>query len=165
MPSTAVRDASDRDLLRAIVDEGYYRQTWAGMNVRKALRGVTAAAAAWRPPHGRHSIAEIVLHLAYWKVAVAAHLLGEPAAFPLKGRDWFETPAAIGAAQWERYLKLLAAAHRRFRRAVESLDLRPTTKAGRDRASHVYGLAMHDMYHAGQIAMIRAQHGRTRGGR
>jgi hypothetical protein len=165
MVGTTVRQAGNSSLLLAILDEAYNRRTWSDMNVRKSLRGITAAGAAWRPPHARHNIAQIVLHLAYWKTIVCGRLDRErKRAFPLEGSDWFETPARLTEAQWDGYIKLLADAHRRFRQVAASVDLSPASEAGRDRASRVYGLAMHDMYHAGQIAMIRAQHGRANGG-
>ncbi len=165
MVGTTGRHTRDPLPLLAILDEAYNRRTWSGTNVRKSLRGITAAGAAWRPPHARHNIAQIVLHLAYWKTIVCGRLDRErKRAFPLEGSDWFETPARLGEAQWDGYIKLLADAHRRLRQAAASVDLSSASESGRDRARQVYGIAMHDMYHAGQIAMIRAQHGRVNGG-
>jgi hypothetical protein len=165
MVGTTVRQARDPALLLGILDEAYNRRTWSGTNVRKSLRGITAAGAAWRPPHARHNVAQIVLHLAYWKTVVCGRLDPErKRPFPLAGSDWFEVPARLGEAQWAHSLKLLADAQRRLRQAVASVDLSDASKAGRDRARLAYGIAMHDMYHAGQIAMIRAQHGRVHGG-
>ena len=74
MVETTVRRARDPAMLLAILDEAYNRRTWSGTNVRKSLRGITAAGAAWRPPHARHNIAQIVLHLAYWKTIVCGRL-------------------------------------------------------------------------------------------
>ena len=42
------------------------------------LRGVQPEQAVWKPAPDRHSIWELVLHIAYWKYAVRRNLEGSP---------------------------------------------------------------------------------------
>ncbi len=56
------------------VDRTYQEGNWAGTGVRPALEGVSAELAGWRPHPEQHTIAEIALHMAYWKDAVGARL-------------------------------------------------------------------------------------------
>ena len=56
MVRTPLWQADDGALLLAIVDEAYNRRTLSDTNVRKSLRGITAAEAAWRPAHARHNV-------------------------------------------------------------------------------------------------------------
>jgi hypothetical protein len=56
---------SEVSLLLRMLDESYEKSAWQGPNLRGALRGVRAQAAAWRPAPGRHNIWELAIHPAY----------------------------------------------------------------------------------------------------
>ena len=145
------------DLLLALLDEGYDRQSWHGTNLRGSLRGVTTTQAEWRPSPGRHCIRDIALHTAYWKYAVRRRLTGEErGSFVVKGSNWFP---ADPARTWAHELKLLGTEHKALRAAVAALppaDLdRPVLRNGRTAAYLVRGIAAHDLYHAGQIQLLK----------
>lgn len=147
------------DRLLILLDESYDRQAWHGPNLRGALRGVRAELAAWRPAPDRHNIWEIAVHAAYWKYAVRRRLLGEKrGSFPLKGSNWFER-GNDGQAQWAADLALLEDMHRRLRSATAGLDphsLDDRPKGSKyDISSLLAGIASHDVYHAGQIQLIK----------
>jgi hypothetical protein len=145
------------DLLLDILGEGYDRPAWHGPNLRAAVRGVTAAQAAWRPAPGRHCIWELVLHCAYWKHRVWRKLAGGPAgAFPRRPANFPAVPARPGPAAWKADLGLLEEEHRRLRSAVEALPAaRLTQRLGRSSPARlIYGVAAHDAYHAGQIRLL-----------
>ena len=147
-------------LLLRLIDESYERKAWQGPNLRGSLRGLTAQAAGWRPRRNGHNIWELVLHAAYWKYAVWRMLAGEKrGAFPSKGSNWFVRPVSPTARAWRKDIALLDEQHRRLRRAVEGL---PAAALGRrprgskyDAATLVYGVASHDVYHTGQIQLIK----------
>jgi hypothetical protein len=164
MPSTRTRP-HDRALLLRILEEGYRRATWSGTNLRGTLRGVDARAAGWRPPHAAHSIDDLVRHCAFWKYRVRHRLLGvRKRSFPLPGSDWFEPADPLTDEQWSADLALLDDEHAALCRALADHpdDLAyDDDDAGRRLVRQVFGIAMHDMYHAGQIALIRAQRHRA----
>ena len=146
-----------RAILR-LIDEGYDRRAWHGPNLRGALRGLTVEEASRRPAPGRHNIWEIAVHAAYWKYAVRRRLLGEKrGSFPLKGSNWFRRPAR--GADWKADLRLLEDVHRSMRRAVASLgdqDLRRKSRGSSQLNGHIIvGIGAHDVYHAGQIQLIK----------
>ncbi len=147
-------------LLLEIVDQAFERKAWHGPNLRGSLRGVTAREAAWRPGRGRHNIREITVHAAYWKYAVRRRLLGEKrGSFPLKGSNWFTRPGEKPGASWKHDVGLLVAEHNALRRAIASI--RPSSLHTRSRGSKqktavlIYGIACHDIYHAGQIQLLK----------
>jgi hypothetical protein len=149
------------DLLE-ILESGYSKRSWHGPNLRRALRGVGPAEAAWRPAPGRHNIWEIVIHLAYWKYAVHRRLSGaKRGSFAVTGSNWFPRPAAETEAAWKGDLQLLESEHEDLFRFVGTFSDADLVKAapGHDRtwrvAQVVYGVAFHDIYHAGQIQLIR----------
>jgi hypothetical protein len=118
---------------------------------------VTAAQSVWRPGRGRHNIREIAIHAAYWKHAVRRRLLGgAPWSFPLEGANWFEvTPGRA----WKDDLAMLVAEHRKLRAAIAKYPPRgldkKIDKRGYTAAFSIRGIAAHDLYHAGQIQLIK----------
>jgi hypothetical protein len=147
--------------LLQIIDEAYGRRAWHGPNLRGSLRGLTAEQALWRG--GRHCVAEIVLHCAYWKYAVRRRLRGEKrGSFPLKGSNWFTIPAPFTESAWRDMVRLLDVQHQCLLQAAAELSpaqLDRISKGSRfTPRRHLYGIALHDVYHAGQIQSIKGAH-------
>jgi uncharacterized damage-inducible protein DinB len=141
------------------LDQAYNRKSWHGPNLKGALRGLDAGAAARRPGPGRPSIQELVVHLAYWKYAVLRQLVALPlGSFPLKGSNWFPREGA-DAALWKADLVLLDHMQRDLRAAVAALepsDLdRPAAKGPYRLRDLILGAAAHDLHHGGQIQLIK----------
>jgi hypothetical protein len=146
-------------LLLAALDEAYDRKSWHGTNLRGSLRTLTPGDALWRPAPARHNILEIVVHAAYWKYVVRRSLTGmRRGSFPLKGSNWFPRLAS-GPAQRRDDLDLLAGEHRQLRAAVAAFDpgkLNDLTGRGHFTcAALIRGIAAHDLYHAGQIQLLK----------
>jgi hypothetical protein len=116
-------DTSPVDVLVRLIDQSYDRKAWHGPNLRGSIRGLGPAVAAWRPAPGRRSIAEIVVHAAYWKYAVRRRLLGEKrGSFPLKGSNWFPRSTVEAEEAWPEDVALLEQMHRSLRAAVAALS-------------------------------------------
>jgi uncharacterized damage-inducible protein DinB len=130
---------------------------WHGPSVLEVLEGVTAAKAAAKPVPGAHSIWEIVQHIAVWEEAVRRRLQGEPAR-PTPDEDWAPVPDT-GDAAWAATLERLRTGHLALRRAVAKLSDAKLKEdvAGMDQTHYVlvHGVIQHDLYHAGQIAVLR----------
>jgi hypothetical protein len=147
-------------VLLHLVDQGFDKKAWHGPNLRGAIRRVTAAQAAWRPAPNRHSIADIVVHAAYWKYAVRRRLRGDKrGSFPLKGSNWFTLPAPLGEEDWSGFVALLDAQHRELRGVIAAFPaeaLNRTSPGSRYSAlGLISGIAAHDLYHAGQIQILK----------
>jgi len=145
-------------ILLGLLDEAFEKKAWHGPNLRGSIRGLDAKTAAWRPGLGRHSIQDLVAHAAYWKYAVRRRLSGEKrGSFPLEGSNFFERPA--GEAAWKADVALLVSEHRKLRAEIVRLrdrDLPKKTKGSRQtNLSVVRGIAAHDLYHAGQIQLLK----------
>ena len=156
-------------LLLRILDEAYEKKAWHGPNLKGTLRGVTVQEAVWRPAPERHNVWELALHAAYWKYAGWRRLTGEKrGAFPVDGSNWFVRPgpSAGGSGRevatekaWRAELALLDGEHRRLRAAVEKIPasrLSSLSRGSKHRIDTlVYGIAAHDVYHAGQIQLVK----------
>jgi hypothetical protein len=157
--ATASSDPQVAQLL-ALVDEAFDRRSWHGTNLRGALRGLTPAQAVWRPDPVRLNVWELTAHAAYWKYAVRRRLTGEKRGrFPLRGSNFFPVPAPVSAAAWRNTVALLRDEHDRLRQTVASLrDAVLATPVGKGRdtvGGLIRGVAAHDLYHAGQIQLLK----------
>jgi hypothetical protein len=153
MPTTR----KDSSLLLEILEQGYGRKAWHGPTLRQSLRGVSAKAAAWRPAPGRHNIWEVAVHAAYWKYVVRRRLRGEKrGSFVIKGSNWFKRPLELNEKAWRADLALLELEHRKLREAMVD-HLKGKTRHVPTRL--LFGAAFHDIYHAGQIRLLRRLQG------
>jgi DinB superfamily len=141
-------------VLLDLLDEAFDKKSWHGPNLRGSIRGVSARQAAWRPGVDRHNIWELTLHAAYWKYVVRRRLAGEKrGSFVLPGSNFFARPVEpIGPTEagWKADIDMLVAEHRKLRAAVSRL-----TQLSRAQAHMIRGVAAHDLYHAGQIRLLR----------
>ncbi len=161
---TSVASPSIAEILQ-LLDEAYNRRSWHGTNLRGSIRGLTAELAGWRGGI-KHSIADIVVHCAYWKYSVRRRLRGEKrGTFALKGSNWFDLPGRLDASAWRRYVRLLEAEHRALRAAIAELRARKLDDApAAGKSSNrliIHGIILHDVYHAGQIQVIKGLLRRT----
>jgi len=142
-------------IILALLAEGYAKKTWHGPNLLQAIKGVTARQAAWRPGPSQHNIWEETLHAAYWKYAVRRRLEGgKRGSFVLKGSNFFPRPEKGKAteAAWQADRAILAKEHRALLKTVERVLESPNSKK---HLRMLYGVAFHDVYHAGQIRLLR----------
>ena len=159
---------SPLDPLLVLLDTAYNQASWHGPNLRGSLRGVSLDSAVWRPQPGAHNVWELLVHAAYWKYVVWRRLTGAArGSFPLEGSNFFERPLRRTAAAWRDDLRLLDAAHRDLRAAVASTrppDLEKCLPGSRvTRLRLIAGAAAHDVYHAGQIQLLKKLHSRRAG--
>jgi hypothetical protein len=146
--------------LLGMLDEAYDRAAWHGPNLRGSIRGLTAREAAKTPRAGRHNIWEIVIHAAYWKYTVRRRLLGEKrGSFSLQGSNWFVRPIDHSEKAWRADVALLEREHHRLREAVSSVQPQNLDRPARGSKTVtrrlIAGIAFHDVYHAGQIQLIK----------
>jgi uncharacterized damage-inducible protein DinB len=152
--------ASEIELLLEMLDHSFNKRSWHGPNLRGSIRGVEVATAAWRPAPDRHNIWEQVVHAAYWKYVVRRRLLGEKrGSFALRGSNWFARPETATAAAWAADIALLEEVHESLRAGVAGLtpaQVDPQPRGGKVTARElVLGIAAHDVYHAGQIQLLK----------
>jgi hypothetical protein len=133
------------------LDHAFNKVSWHGPNLASSIRGIDYRAAA-RRMGGRRSIWEQVLHAAYWK-RIVLNKLTVTERFPRAGSNWPRLPDPITARGWKEDVALLHDIHAQLRAAVESLDPRRLEDPKLRRM--VDGAALHDIYHTGQIRLLR----------
>jgi hypothetical protein len=143
-----------------LIDTAYDQVSWHGPNLRGSLRGMTPALAAWRPGPERHNIWELIVHAAYWKYVAWRRLTGaKRGSFPLDGSNFITRPLTATAAALGEDLALLDEMHRMLRGAAESVPPSQldsgSAQRGVTKRALLTGVAAHDLYHAGQIQLLK----------
>jgi hypothetical protein len=161
------KDARIIGTLVALLDEAFDTRAWHGTNLRGSIRGLTAAAAAWRPEPQRHNVWELVVHAAYWKYVVRRRLTGEKrGSFALQGSNWFQRPLGSGTdRELAADIRLLVREHDLLREVVAGMSDRELARpAGQwTKGGLIRGAASHDLYHAGQIQILKRLRKQKRG--
>jgi hypothetical protein len=142
-------------LLMALIEEGYSKKTWHGPNLRQSIKAISAEQAAWRPAADRHNIWELTVHAAYWKYAVRRKIEGgKRGSFVLKGSNFFARPEEGKAteATWKADRDLLEKEHQALASSIRKVV---GTARAKKLLPALYGIAFHDVYHAGQIRLLR----------
>jgi uncharacterized damage-inducible protein DinB len=133
---------------------------WHGDSLFEILDGVTATQASARPIKSAHSIWELVLHIAAWDGAVLRRLGG--AAVELSDAENFPPVTDASEAAWRKMLAEVRRVHEQLIKTVAALpDSRlDQTVPGKEGAHYTFyymlhGVVQHELYHAGQIALLK----------
>ena len=147
----------ERDRIVDQLRRAFEGEAWHGPSVLEALEGVTWKKALLKPIRKGHSIWELVLHMAAWEDVVRRRLLGESPDITDE-QNWPEVKDPSGAG-WTRALGVLRAGHTKLRETAAGisdslLDQSPTGKHS-TRYVLLHGIIQHDIYHAGQISILK----------
>jgi uncharacterized damage-inducible protein DinB len=139
------------------MDRAFSGDAWHGPSLMQLLEGLRAEAASKHAVRGAHSIWELVHHVGAWNTIVRQRLEGE-AVEVTPERDWPPVREASESA-WRHALEALAESRASLRKVVDSLrdDQLEEKIAGSSvsRYAILHGVIQHDLYHAGQIAILR----------
>ena len=147
-------DAIVRQLMLDALDLVHTHDGWIE-DLPKALRGVKASQATWKPDAETPSIWEITLHLNQWLEDLIRDLRNEEAPKP---EDW---PAVEESSQsaWEALVKQTMANTKELRGLVSGLTredlLHPSAGRKTPVFSHLISILVHDAYHSGQIVKMQ----------
>lgn len=149
-----------KNLLLLQLEQAFQRKSWHGTNLSGSIRGLKTDLAKWRAAKERHNIWELIVHCAYWKYSVYRRLENLPiGSFPLKGSDWFPRPDEDSEKALKSDIKLLKESHSKLINAVSDFDENKFGDMPKGSSTSyldlMVGVAAHDLYHAGQINLIK----------
>jgi uncharacterized damage-inducible protein DinB len=150
---------SETERLLRQYDMVLHGDAWHGDAIWKILDDISAECAAYRPLSNTHTIWEIMMHMTFWEEVGARRLAGERAGLDENETLNFPRMPAITEANWRQTLKRFRASNEEFGTALSNLDaacLDELTAAGkRTFYDEAHGVIQHNVYHAGQIALLK----------
>lgn len=133
---------------------------WHGDSVLELLKDVNAKMAAAHPIKNAHSIWELVLHIAAWDGAVVMRTGGE--AVELRDEQNFPPVKDTTDEAWRKAIEHARHTHDQLAHAVAAFpDVRlPEQVPGKTENYYNFfymfsGIVQHELYHAGQIALLK----------
>ena len=143
----------------------FERSAWHGPAVLELLKDVNAANAAAKPMADVHSIWELLLHIEAWDRAGMVRMAGQKC--QLKGKDNFPPVNNPNESAWRAAVTQVKRTHDQLVRMVEALPeerLRDRVPGKKYDFYHMlHGIAQHELYHAGQIAILKKAGPKSRG--
>ena len=148
---------SESALIAEQLRRAFQGDAWHGPALLELLQDVDAATAAAKPLPDVHSIWELTLHIAAWDAAASRRLGGEK--IQLTGVANFPLVPKPTEAAWRKAVRHVKRTHHALVKTVATL---PESRL-RDRVPGkkydfyfmLHGVAQHELYHAGQIAILK----------
>jgi uncharacterized damage-inducible protein DinB len=148
---------SEAALIADQLQRAFYGHAWHGPALLELLDDVDAATAAAQLLPDVHSIWELVLHVAAWDGAALSRIGGKKA--QLKGKQNFPPVPKPTESAWREAVEQTKRTHDLLVKTVAGLSesrLRDIVPGKRYNFSHMlHGVAQHELYHAGQIAILK----------
>jgi len=136
----------------------FYQDAWHGPALLEVLKGVTARQAAKRPMADAHTIWELVLHSTTWIKAVDKTIIEMKYTQVTDAANW---PVVTDKSEssWNKALGSLKKSHKKLEKHVHGLKNSALEKRAVNTSSPIsrllYGVVHHNIYHAGQIAILK----------
>ena len=157
--------ALDIEILADQINRAFWGESWHGPSVREVLAGVSAKDAAAHPIAGAHSIWEIVLHLIGGYRLVLRRVRGERAQLSPE-EEWPPVPENSSDA-WDESQHTLDELNQQLQSAVRAFPAeRLSQELGSEYSAltQFCGTPQHDLYHAGQIVLLKKALAAAQGG-
>jgi uncharacterized damage-inducible protein DinB len=140
----------------------YEGPAWHGPSLRELLSNVSATQAVARPKEGIHNIWELVAHIITWERVSMRRIAGEQIT-TIPPEVNFPTINQADDLRWQQTLDELASVHRELTDVIlrlgdDQLSAQiPTDVSGQKVSVYVtlHGIIQHNLYHAGQIALLK----------
>lgn len=147
--------------LRAQFCAAFDAEPWYGKSLMLVLEEVPVEKAYRHPAPGSRSIVEILLHMLAWRDFFLKRLRGEhPPRFAFDSpEDWPPQPDEHSIAYWNALKEKFRVSQRLLLAELDRLspaDLDADFDgSGHPLAIHLDGAIQHDIYHTGQIALLK----------
>ena len=159
-PSSPTSKTRESGLLADQLRRAFEGDAWHGPALLELVADIDAPTAAAHPITNVHSIWELVLHIAAWDDAVSRRIvLGKGLLEDLEDEENFPPIQDISEAAWKKAIDHAKEAHAQLLKTVQALPDQRLSEVvpGKpyDIRFMLEGVAQHELYHAGQIAILK----------
>ena len=157
MKKTETKRTSEAASIADQLRRAFYGSAWHGPAVMELVKDVDAVTAAAKPLADIHSIWELLLHIEAWDRAGLIRLSGKKC--QMKGEKNFPPVTTPTDEAWRETVTRVKGTHDELVKTVAALrrprllDQVPGKKY--DFYHMLHGIAQHELYHAGQIAILK----------
>lgn len=140
----------------------YHGSPWYGESFTSILEKTTAKQAFWQPKPAAHSIAQLVAHIIYWRMALIKKLEGDvDYKASMQSEDNWKDLEKLKRQGWKKLLNALEESQQQLVTLLaKQKDSLLKTKYS-EKATYeaiINGILQHDLYHIGQVAYLRSLH-------
>jgi uncharacterized damage-inducible protein DinB len=134
------------------LDNIYQGEPWFGESLQTKLKNVSEESAFKQPVNNKHSIAEILSHMEYWRKRFALEVQGKiPPEFS-ESENW----PSIGDLKKLGWKKLQTSFDETHQELVGLLKKSNGKQLSEELIGNLNGLVDHDIYHLGQIGIVKS---------
>ena len=136
------------------LEDIYQGEPWFGESLQAKLNQVTEEGAYKQVVNNKHSIAEILSHMEFWRKSFIQQLKGEDAS-EYNGNNPGNWPA-VEDLRKQGWKNQLASFDKTKQELVSLLKKANETMLSDDLMMNLNGLVDHDVYHTGQIGIVKS---------
>ena len=141
--------ASEIARVSHLIRELYDGDPWHGYSIKELLKDITPEQAAARPILKTHTIWEILHHMISWREIIVERLKrGEEFEVPQE-KEW-PPVSDVSTEAWSKTLKALEQSQQKLLKALGDKSV-----PSQIQLYGIYAVFQHDLYHAGQIAILK----------
>lgn len=134
------------------LDTIYKGEPWFGESLQTKLKNVSEESAFKQPVNNKHSIAEILSHMEYWRKRFALEVQGKTPAEFSETENWPD----INALKKMGWRKLQASFEETHNELVTQLKKANGKSVSEELLINLNGMVDHDVYHLGQIGIVKS---------
>jgi uncharacterized damage-inducible protein DinB len=142
-----------------LLDQTYEGDPWHGSSVKQVLQGVHALQAAKRVLSNTHTIWELVRHMTAWRNFAFQKMAGDKNFDILNSEQDWPPVTEWSERNWLEDLQALDESQKRLVQAVNNMTEGKLEELVQGREYSFYtllhGIIQHDLYHTGQIALLK----------
>jgi uncharacterized damage-inducible protein DinB len=141
-----------QEIAKRLVDI-YEGEPWFGESLQAKLKNVSAEHAYMQLVHNKHSIAEILSHMEFWRKSFISQLKGDNAeSFSGDSPDNWPSVENLKKRGWENQLS----SFHDTQKLLVGLLKSNTKPLSDDLINNLNGMVDHDVYHMGQIGIVKS---------
>lgn len=134
--------------------EIYNGEPWFGESLQTKLENVSVEMAYRQPAPNKHSIAEILSHMEYWRKSFIYQLKGDSSvSFSGDSPDNWPDVANLKKQGWGNQLHAFDETHQQLINLLSKLNDKSISE---ELVTNLNGLVNHDIYHIGQIGFVKS---------
>ncbi|AWV97615.1 DinB family protein [Arcticibacterium luteifluviistationis] len=144
--------------LKTLLNAGYHGGAWHGPSILEAIKNITPEEASFKTPTV-HTAAELIYHITSWRIFTIKRLQGDSEYQIDNEKKNFGSAPKVDEFELETLIMELSLSHDELIREIDKIDDKflseIVTGSEYDYFTLINGIIHHDIYHSGQINLLK----------